>query len=103
VYVLPASADGAALAKLEADIRSHGGFAMTAQLTPAAIVQVLSSDVPGYAGSQLWCHDGIKAISDLRGRTIGINSRGSTPEVGVRVMLQRNGIKDNEWQGVRDG
>ena len=80
--------------------QSIGNMVLTAQLTPAAIVQVLSSDVPGYAGSQLWCHDGIKAISDLRGRTIGINSRGSTPEVGVRVMLQRNGIKDNEWQGV---
>jgi NitT/TauT family transport system substrate-binding protein len=80
--------------------QSIGNMVLTAGLTPHAIVQVLSSDVPGYAGSQLWCHDGIKAISDLKGRTIGINSRGSTPEVGVRVMLQRNGIKDDEWQGV---
>jgi NitT/TauT family transport system substrate-binding protein len=80
--------------------QSIGNMVLTAQLTPRAIAQVLSSDVPGYAGSQVWCHDGIKSISDLKGRTIGINSRGSTPEVGVRVMLQRHGIKDNEWQGV---
>ena len=80
--------------------QSIGNMVLTAKLTPHAIAQVLSSDVPGYAGSQLWCHDGIKAISDLKGRTIGINSRGSTPEVGVRVMLQRHGIKDTEWQGV---
>jgi ABC-type nitrate/sulfonate/bicarbonate transport system substrate-binding protein len=79
---------------------SIGNMVLTAKLTPNAIVQVLSSDVPGYAGSQLWCRDEIKAISDLKGRTIGINSRGSTPEVGVRVMLGRNGIKDSEWQAV---
>ena len=36
VYILPASADPAALAKLESDIRSHGGFAMTAALTPTS-------------------------------------------------------------------
>ena len=34
VYVLPAAADTAALAKMESDIRSHGGFAMTAELKP---------------------------------------------------------------------
>lgn len=80
--------------------QSIGNMVLTAKLTPHAIVQVLGSDVPGYAGSQLWCRDEIKAISDLKGRTIGINSRGSTPEVGVRVMLERNGIKDGEWQAV---
>ena len=36
VYVLPASVDRGALTRLEADIRSHGGFAMTAELTPAS-------------------------------------------------------------------
>jgi hypothetical protein len=36
VYVLPASADRTPLARLEADIRSHGGFALTAALTPAS-------------------------------------------------------------------
>jgi hypothetical protein len=36
VYVLPASADADALAKIEADIRSHGGFALTGELKPAS-------------------------------------------------------------------
>jgi hypothetical protein len=40
VYVLPASADSGGLAKLESDIRTHGGFAMTAQLTPKTPVQL---------------------------------------------------------------
>jgi hypothetical protein len=39
VYVLPATADRSALAKLEADIRAHGGFAMTAELKPGSETQ----------------------------------------------------------------
>lgn len=35
VYVLPASGDPAPLAKIEADIRSHGGFALTGELKPS--------------------------------------------------------------------
>jgi hypothetical protein len=40
VYVLPAAADTAGLAKLESEIRSHGGFAMTAALTPRTAAQL---------------------------------------------------------------
>jgi hypothetical protein len=40
VYVLPAAADSAGLAKLESDIRSQGGFAMTAELTPRTAAQL---------------------------------------------------------------
>lgn len=40
VYVLPAAADQAPLARLESDIRSHGGFAMTAALTPNSSTQL---------------------------------------------------------------
>ena len=40
VYVLPAAADAGGLAKLESDIRSHGGFAMTAALTPRTAAQL---------------------------------------------------------------
>src|SRR3954464_9355716 len=41
VYVLPASANAAGLAKLEADIRSQGGFAMTAELRPRTAAHLL--------------------------------------------------------------
>ena len=40
VYLLPAAADTAALAKMETDIRSHGGFAMTAELKPRTSEQL---------------------------------------------------------------
>ena len=41
VYVLPASGDAAALAKIEADIRSHGGFALTGELRTTSDIRKL--------------------------------------------------------------
>ena len=40
VYVLPAATDGAALARLETEIRANGGFALTAELTPRTAEQL---------------------------------------------------------------
>src|SRR5215212_9840679 len=40
VYVLPPAADAGALAKLESDVRSYGGFALTAELTPRTAAQL---------------------------------------------------------------
>jgi hypothetical protein len=40
VYVLPAAADAASLARLESDIRSQGGFAMTGELRPRTAAQL---------------------------------------------------------------
>jgi len=40
VYVVPAAADAGGLAKLESEIRSHGGFALTAALTPRTTEQL---------------------------------------------------------------
>ena len=40
VYVLPAAADGSTLARLESEIRAHGGFALTAELTPKTPAQL---------------------------------------------------------------
>ena len=77
-----------------------GNLVLTAGLDPRAIVQVISSDVPGYAGAEVWCQDSFKKIEDLKGRTVGINTRGSTPDVGVKVMLGRHGIGPTEYQAV---
>ena len=40
VYVLPPAADAGALTKLESDVRSYGGFALTADLTPRTAAQL---------------------------------------------------------------
>ena len=41
VYVLPATGDAASLAKIEADIRSHGGFALTGELRTTTDIRKL--------------------------------------------------------------
>src|SRR6478752_1803645 len=40
VYVLPAGADSASLARLESDIRANGGFALTGELKPRTAGQL---------------------------------------------------------------
>jgi NitT/TauT family transport system substrate-binding protein len=72
----------------------------TAKLDITAFVQVFSTDVPGNASSEFWAQDSIKKIEDLRGRPVGINTRGSTPEAGARIVFARHGLKDGDWQPV---
>jgi len=72
----------------------------TAKLDITAFVQVFSTDVPGNAQSEFWALDTIKKIEDLRGRPVGINTRGSTPEAGARIVFARHGLKDGDWQPV---
>ena len=73
---------------------------VTAKLDLRAIVQVLATDMPGYSGGQYWCHDPIKKAEDMRGKTIAINSRGSSPEAAARAYLARFGMKDTDYQFV---
>jgi NitT/TauT family transport system substrate-binding protein len=72
----------------------------TAKLEITAFVQVFSTDVPGAASSEFWALDTIKKVEDLRGRPVGINTRGSTPEAGARIWLAKHGLKDGDWQAV---
>jgi sulfonate transport system substrate-binding protein len=72
----------------------------TAKLDITAFVQVFSTDVRGNAASEFWALDTIKKIEDLRGRPVGINTRGSTPEAGARIVFARHGLKDGDWQPV---
>jgi NitT/TauT family transport system substrate-binding protein len=72
----------------------------TAKLDITAFVQVFSTDVPGAASSEFWALDHIKKVEDLRGRPVGINTRGSTPEAGARIWFAKHGLKDGDWQPV---
>jgi ABC-type nitrate/sulfonate/bicarbonate transport system substrate-binding protein len=73
--------------------QSIANAVVSAKLEMRAIVQVLSTDMPGYAGGQYWCQDHIKTVADLKGKTIAINTRGSTPEAAARVYLRRHGLE----------
>jgi ABC-type nitrate/sulfonate/bicarbonate transport system substrate-binding protein len=45
---------------------------------------------------EIWATDpAIKSVKDLKGRTIGIISRGDTMEVAVRIVLQSQGVDPN--------
>jgi NitT/TauT family transport system substrate-binding protein len=59
------------------------------------IGQQLSNDVPGYAGNSFWVRkDDIKSIAELRGKTLGVNARGSTIDAALRTMMTRHGLED---------
>ncbi|MGA2393435.1 MAG: ABC transporter substrate-binding protein [Candidatus Lustribacter sp.] len=46
-------------------------------------------DSPAY---QLWAHDDIRTLEDLKGKAIGIATRGDTFELSTRLMLQNAGF-----------
>jgi NitT/TauT family transport system substrate-binding protein len=65
-----------------------------------AIVQVLTTDYPGYTGGQYWCRDPVTKPQEMRGKTIAINARGSGPDAALRAHLAAHGVKDTEYQVV---
>jgi ABC-type nitrate/sulfonate/bicarbonate transport system substrate-binding protein len=68
-----------------------------AKLDLHSIGQQLSTDVPGYAGSGFWVRKAeITKVEDLRGKTIGVNARGSTIDAAARTMLAKYGMEDGK-------
>jgi NitT/TauT family transport system substrate-binding protein len=68
-----------------------------AKLDLRSIGQQLSTDVPGFAGSGFWVRkDEITKIEDLKGRTIGVNARGSSIDAAARTMLAKHGMEDGK-------
>jgi ABC-type nitrate/sulfonate/bicarbonate transport system substrate-binding protein len=68
-----------------------------AKLDLKVIGQQLSTDVPGFGGSGFWVRkDEIKKVEDLKGKTIGVNARGSTIDAAARTMLSRHGMEDGK-------
>jgi ABC-type nitrate/sulfonate/bicarbonate transport system substrate-binding protein len=65
-----------------------------------AVVQVLTTDYPGYTGGQYWCRDPIAKPEDMKGKTIAINARASGPDAALRAHLEKHGVKDGEYQVV---
>jgi sulfonate transport system substrate-binding protein len=66
-----------------------------AKLDLKVIGQQFSTDVPGYEGNSFWVHKAeIKKVEDLKGKTVGINARGSTIDAAARTMLLRHGLHD---------
>ena len=73
---------------------TSAGSALSAMLRGAEIKVVYTNiDRPGY---QLWSgQNDIKQLKDLRGKRVGVTSRGDTQELSVRLLLRKHGIDAN--------
>jgi ABC-type nitrate/sulfonate/bicarbonate transport system substrate-binding protein len=73
---------------------TSAGSALSAMLRGAEIKVVYTNiDRPGY---QLWSGQSeIKQLKDLRGKRVGVTSRGDTQELSVRLLLRKHGIDAN--------
>jgi ABC-type nitrate/sulfonate/bicarbonate transport system substrate-binding protein len=73
---------------------TSAGSALSAMLRGAEIKVVYTNiDRPGY---QLWSgQTDLKQLKDLRGKRVGVTSRGDTQELSVRLLLRKHGIDAN--------
>ena len=73
---------------------TSAGSALSATLRGAEIKVIYTNiDRPGY---QLWSgQSDIKQLKDLRGKRVGVTSRGDTQELSVRLLLHKYGIDAN--------
>jgi NitT/TauT family transport system substrate-binding protein len=90
-----------ALAAKEIELGAMGpqavaSAALEAKLDLVSIVQVLSTDVPGWNQNQFWARDTIKSAADLKGKTIAVNARNTSNDATVRIVLGRQGLKDGQ-------
>jgi NitT/TauT family transport system substrate-binding protein len=67
-----------------------------------ADVRILGCTWPKLTYS-LFSHDGIAAITDLKGRKVGISAPGSLPDVVARAMLKQAGVSPSEVSFVAAG
>jgi len=65
-----------------------------AKLDMRVIGQQVSGGVAGYSAPEYWTRDDIQKIEDLKGKTVGVNARGSTADAAVKAMLLKHGLKD---------
>jgi NitT/TauT family transport system substrate-binding protein len=81
---------------------TSAGSALSAMLRGAEIKVVYTNiDRPGY---QLWSgQSDIRQLKDLRGKRIGVTSRGDTQELSVRLLLRKDGIDANSVAYVAVG
>jgi NitT/TauT family transport system substrate-binding protein len=81
---------------------TSAGSALSAMLRGAEIKVVYTNiDRPGY---QLWSgQSDIRQLKDLRGKRIGVTSRGDTQELSVRLLLRQHGIDANSVAYVAVG
>ena len=68
---------------------------VTAKLDMRVIGQQISTEVPGYLATYFWVKkDAIQRIEDLKGKTIGVNARGSNVDAAQGIVMGRHGLHE---------
>jgi ABC-type nitrate/sulfonate/bicarbonate transport system substrate-binding protein len=82
-------------ALISGDLQFSGSpsVALSADLKGAHLKAIfVGSDQSGF---QLWVQPDIKTFADLKGKQIGIISRGDTTEIGIRYLLAKRNLPDD--------
>jgi NitT/TauT family transport system substrate-binding protein len=91
-----------AVAAKEADFANYSyqsfvNGVLEAKIDMRIIEEALSDKPPNHATSYWVAKDsGINRVEDLKGKTAGINARGSTNEAALRKMLSDHGLTDGK-------
>jgi NitT/TauT family transport system substrate-binding protein len=91
-----------AVAAKEADFANYSYQSFVNGIVEAKIdmriIEEALSDKPPFYATGYWVNadSPIKKIEDLKGKTVGINARGSTNEAAMRKMLSEHGLTDGK-------
>ena len=93
---MSASSSVAPVVAGDLDYTALAGTAIT-PCSPAPPTVVLShADRPMLA---LWsCSRELRSVADLRGKTVGLQNRGDTNELGLRLLLKQYGVDPRQAQ-----
>ncbi|HEY3919115.1 MAG TPA: ABC transporter substrate-binding protein [Stellaceae bacterium] len=79
-----------ALISGDIDFTGSGSVAISAILKGAKLKVLLVVDA--HPAMQIWAQPAIKSFADLKGKPIGIISRGDTTEIAIRYYLAKHGL-----------
>jgi NitT/TauT family transport system substrate-binding protein len=73
-----------------------------AKLDLVVVGQAFSTEIDGYAKNHFWVRkDEVKNFSDLKGKVLAVNARGSAIAAAVTLMMRKHGLEVNrDYQAV---
>jgi len=73
---------------------------VNAKLDLRVIGQQISTEVPGYLQTYFWVHgSAVKTIDDLKGKIIGISTRGSNVDSAAEMVMAKHGfVEPKDYQ-----
>jgi ABC-type nitrate/sulfonate/bicarbonate transport system substrate-binding protein len=95
VEIVQAGGGVATPALISGDLQFSGSpsVALSADMKGAHLKSIfVGSDQSGF---ELWAQPDIKTLEDLRGKQVGVISRGDTTEIGMRYILAKHNLPDD--------